>query len=157
MGTHVQLFYLQKITYQPTWLAHIPSTEQENASGVFTSLTPRALSEETEKRAGRLGLREGFLGSETAEVGERRKSLNKPRGSPHICGSKGQLEPLKGLRESRAGKERRFRSAKPTLSRVLLDIRRADVSNTSLYLRRRAAAGELGGEGGQRAGQSTSK
>lgn len=29
MGTHVQLFYLQKITYQPTWLEHIPSTKQK--------------------------------------------------------------------------------------------------------------------------------
>lgn len=24
MGTHVQLFYLQKITHQPTWLEHTP-------------------------------------------------------------------------------------------------------------------------------------
>lgn len=44
MGTHVQLFYSQKITDQPTWLEHVPSTEQRRP--------PRfsPLSEEVEKK-----------------------------------------------------------------------------------------------------------
>lgn len=103
MGTHVQLFDLQKITYQPTWLEHIPSTEQETASRVFTSLTPRALSEEMEKQAGRLRLREGFLGSETAEVGEEKQVPQQTTGAPSHLRIKGPVGAPEGTEGEQGG------------------------------------------------------
>ena len=69
MGTHVQLFYLQKITHQPTWLEHIPFYRTKLPLVFFTSAMTRSLSEEVEKRV------RGFRPQERWSSGQRRQRI----------------------------------------------------------------------------------
>lgn len=111
MGTHVQLFYLQKITHQPTWLEHILSPEQNCL--LFFYLSHDQICEQRSREAGRTGWgghsghrKEGLWTRKGRGLRGEAGPLVEHRRAPEACRLVGNWSLQKGLRDSRwAGAE----------------------------------------------------